>query len=230
MEYEIARGSGKCTATARELAEGESYYAVLFETAQGFERRDFAADAWTGPPEGHFCYWRAKVPPRHRKPGAVVVDHDLLTSLFCRLEDQKSEVQQQFRFVLALLLMRKRILKLDGTSREGDREYWRLRLAADQSEHLVFNPRLGDAQIERLGARLTAILSGDALAMESLVSDEEPVSAEVCCERVVDREGEAAGGSEAARAGEGATAREGEAGPAAVAAPVTESEGPVAHN
>ena len=161
-------------ATARELAEGELYYAVLFETDQGFERRDFAADAWTGPPEGHFCYWRAKVPPRHKKPSTVVVDHALLTSFFCRLEDQKSEVRQEFRFVLALLLMRKRILKLDGTTREGDREYWRLRLVADQSEHTVVNPRLSDERVERLSAQLTAILSGDALVIDSLVSDEEP--------------------------------------------------------
>ncbi|MBP7936828.1 MAG: hypothetical protein KA354_19475 [Phycisphaerae bacterium] len=173
MDYEIARGSGRCTATARELAEGEVYYAVLFETNEGFERRDFASDAWTGPPEGHFCYWRAKVPPRHRKPSTVVVDHALLTSFFCRLEDHKSELRQQFRFVLALLLMRKRILKLDGTVREGDRESWRLRLVADQSEHLVLNPRLSDEQIERLSAQLTAILSGDAMMIESLVNEEE---------------------------------------------------------
>ncbi len=200
MEYEIARGSGRCTATARELAEGEVYYAVLFETNEGFERRDFAADAWTGPPQGHFCYWRAKVPPRHRKPGTVVVDHPLLTSFFCRLEDQKSELRQQFRFVLALLLMRKRILKLDGTVREGDRESWRLRLVADQSEHLVLNPRLSDEQIERLSAQLTAILSGDAMMIEALVNEEEPGPADSDGTPVVAGEGAMPGPKPAAGA------------------------------
>lgn len=229
MEYEIARGSGKCTATARELAEGESYYAVLFETAQGFERRDYATDAWTGPPEGHFCYWRAKVPPRHKKPSSVVVDHALLTSFFCRLEDQKSEVRQQFRFVLALLLMRKRILKLDGTTREGEQEWWRLRLVADQSEHTVVNPRLSDEQIEQLSAQLTAILSGDALVIDSLVSEEEPVPTDSAG-------GQAFTADAPERAGETAAVDE----PAAAASPedaldteivaAPESEDPVASN
>ena len=171
-EWEFSRSSGHCAVTGRALAEGESYYAVLFETPQGFERRDHAADAWAGPPEGHFCYWRARVPVKNRQSGPVPVDHELLTQFFLKLEESDCEVRQQFRFVLALLLMRKRILRLDKAEREGEREYWIMRLVSDQSEHRVLNPKLGEEEVQRLSQQLTAILSGDAQAIQSLESVE----------------------------------------------------------
>lgn len=176
-EWEVSRTSGQCSVSGRPLAEGESYYAVLFETPQGFERRDYAEDTWTGPPEGHFCYWRARVPVRDKPAGPVAVDHALLTQLFLQLEEKDSEAHRQFRFVLALLLMRKRILKLDKSEREGEREYWLMRLVSDQSDHRVLNPRLGPEEVERLSGQLTAILSGDARALQSLESSEPVVAA-----------------------------------------------------
>lgn len=169
-EWEVSRTSGQCSASGRPLAEGESYYAVLFETQQGFERRDYTEDTWTGPPEGHFCYWRARVPVRNKPAGPVAVDHALLTQLFLRLEEKDSDVHRQFRFVLALLLMRKRILKLDKTEREGERESWLMRLVSDQSDHRVLNPRLGPEEVERLSGQLTAVLSGDPQVLQSLES------------------------------------------------------------
>lgn len=164
-DWEVSRTTGKCAASERALAEGEAYYAVLLETETGFERRDYAVDAWSGPPEGTFCYWRGRVPIREKKPGTYAVDMAILSQLFTQLEDAQSETKQQLRFVLALLLMRKRLLKLDRSSTEEGQEYWHLRMTSDQSMHRVLNPRLEKEQIERLSAQLTAILSGEVDAL-----------------------------------------------------------------
>ncbi|HSW44133.1 MAG TPA: hypothetical protein VLM89_01010 [Phycisphaerae bacterium] len=171
-EWEVSRSTGQCAATGRPLAEGESYYAVLFETPEGLERRDFAADTWTEPPEGSFCYWRAQVPVKDKPSGPLVVDFELLLQLFIRLEEADSEVRRQFRFVLTLLLMRKRILRFEKAERRDGREYWVMRLASDQSEHRVLNPRLSEEEVARLSEQLTAILSGDARTLESLEREE----------------------------------------------------------
>jgi len=176
-EWELSRSTGHCAATGRPLAERESYYAVLFETPAGFERKDYAPEAWAGPPAGHFCYWRARVPVKDKPAGFVPVDCELLTQFFLRLEDADSAVKQHFRFVLALLLMRKRILRFEKSQREGDCEYWVLRLASEQSEHRVLNPRLTEEEVARLSRQLTALLSGDAQAIESLESQEPPAPA-----------------------------------------------------
>jgi hypothetical protein len=173
-DWEVQKGTGRCATTGREFAEGESFYAALFETAAGIERRDFSVDAWTGPPEGSFCHWRGRIAVRDRKKPTIAVDKTVLTQLFLRLEDESSEVKQQFRFVLGLLLMRKRLLKFEQTLSDGDREYWQMRLVGEQSLHQVINPRLTDEQVDRLSTQLTAILSGDADAVEFLerASDE----------------------------------------------------------
>ncbi len=176
-EWELSRSTGHCAATGRPLAEGESYYAVLFETPAGFDRKDYAPEAWAGPPEGHFCYWRARVPVKDKPAGFVPVDCELLTQFFLRLEDADSAVKRHFRFALALLLMRKRILRFEKSQPEGDCEYWVLRLAGEQSEHRVLNPRLTEEEVARLSRQLTALLSGDAQAIESLESPEPPAPA-----------------------------------------------------
>jgi len=167
-EWGVSKTTGQCAVTGRPLAEGDVYYAVLFETPEGFERKDYSQEAWTGPPEGAFCYWRGRIPARESKPDALAVDLSLLTQLFLRLEDETAQIKQQLRFVLALLLMRKRQLRLVRTVREADGEYWLLTLTSDKSEHKVLNPRLDEATIERLSGQLTAILSGDVEAIESL--------------------------------------------------------------
>lgn len=176
-EWELARTTGKCAASGRSFAEGEAYFAALFETPAGFARRDYAADAWTGPPEGCFCHWRGRIAVREKKPAHLDIDPQMLTQLFVAMEDDPSESKQQFRFVLALLLMRKRLLRLERTRRDDGQEFWQMLLAADKSVHQVLNPRLGEAQIDRLSAQLTALLGGDVEAIE-MMDEPAPVSAE----------------------------------------------------
>lgn len=189
-DWEIVRSTGKCAVTGRDFAEGEAYYAVLLDSPDGFVRKDIALDAWSGPPEQTFCYWRARVPVRDRKRSPLSVDQAMLVHLFNRLEDEESPRKQQFRFVLALLLMRKRRLKLDKTIQEGSEEYWILRLTEDQSEHRVLNPRLTDEEVDRLSAQLTAVLNGEVEAVESL-EEPEPVSSSVTTDEPTESDAEA---------------------------------------
>ncbi|HOB75310.1 MAG TPA: hypothetical protein PKG54_12395 [Phycisphaerae bacterium] len=179
-EWELARATGRCALTGRTFEEGEAYYAVLFDTPAGLERRDYSLDAWTGPPEGAFCHWRGRVPVREKKSAALEIDQQMLTQLFVGLEDEQSESRQQFRFVLALLLMRKRVLRFEQAIRKGEQEYWQMRLLSDKSLHQVLNPRLDDQQVSRLSAQLTALLSGEIEAIEILndAGDSETLSGE----------------------------------------------------
>lgn len=169
-EIEVGKRTGRCSATGRVFEEGERYCAALIETPEGVDRRDYALDAWQGPPEGTLCFWHGRVPVRAQK-GPVTVNADLLTRLFCRLEEETSPGRQQFRFMLALLLMRKRILRLSDTIQDGDEEYWELTLMSDRSTHRVLNPRLSPEATERLSEQLTAVLSGEIDAMEWLEDD-----------------------------------------------------------
>jgi len=177
-EWEFTKTTGKCAKTERELTEGESYYAVLIENPDTFERRDYSLEAWEGPPEGSFCHWRGKIPIREKKQSTIAVDMEILIQIFIRLEDEKSPTKQRFRFMLALLLMRKRLLKLEQTIKEDKHEYWVMRLTTDQNHYRVLNPQLNNEQIEQLSRQLTIFLGGNVETVESLDESDDTQAAE----------------------------------------------------
>ncbi len=172
--FEIERSSGRCTVTGRELREGEVFYAVIFEQGDGFRRADYSAEAWTGPPEGAFCTFKSRVPVKARKK-KLLIDDELLVQFFVRLDGTDEPSRLQLRFVLALILMRKRLLRYEDTRHTDDgSEAWQMRLAKEGSPHQVLNPRLTDEQIESVSRQLGVILSDGAGTFDD---DDTPVPA-----------------------------------------------------
>ena len=160
QHWELDSATGKCTTTGRALAEGEEFYTVLFEEGDTFRRADFSTEGWQGPPEGCYCHFKTRVPVKEKKK-KLLVDDELLVGFFQRLADDPEPVRVHFRFVLALILMRKRTLRYEGSVVEDGAEVWTMALPREGSTHRVINPRLSDDQIEAVSAQLTAILHSD---------------------------------------------------------------------
>jgi len=158
-DYEVSRSIGQCCVSGRVFSEGEEFYTVVLEGPDGLERKDYALDAWEGPPEGTLCHFKTRLPKKD-EPKKTFVDDEMLIHFFLRLADTEEGLKIRFRFVLSLILMRKRLLKYEKTLREGDRELWQLRLMRDKSEHRVINPSLNESEIESLSEELSAILHG----------------------------------------------------------------------
>ncbi len=162
QQWELEGTTGRCAATGRAFEEGEEFYTVLFEQGESFTRADYSLEGWTEPPERAFCYFKTRVPVKEKKK-KLLVDNELLINFFARLADETEPVRVQFRFVLALILMRKRLLRYETTVNQDGVEVWEMTLPRDQSPHRVVNPHLTDDQIEAVSRELTAILHGDAL-------------------------------------------------------------------
>jgi len=171
----IPRSIGKCGISGRVIEEDEVFYTAILDAAdggEGFERQDFSAEAWTGPPEGTLCHFQTRLQKKD-EPKKTFVDDDVMINFFLRLADAEAGLKQRFRFVLSLILMRKRILKYVKTIREGDREYWEMRLMRDKSHHRVFNPVLAEDEIEELSGELSAILHGHVVEVDKAPTDAE---------------------------------------------------------
>lgn len=141
-EYRIQSPGRVCHATGRELRPGEQFWTALIDEAGQFVRREYAADAWHGPPGGAFSYWAGRVPaPNSRR--AAAIDDELLLDCFRRLADHHEPAKLRFRFVVALLLMRRKRLKFEDTvcSPEGDAMLLR---DSDGETHTVADPGLDD--------------------------------------------------------------------------------------
>jgi hypothetical protein len=166
-DWAIGRTTGRCAVSGRELAEGERYYAAVFDRGDTFERRDYSEACWQGPPEGAFCSWRARIPQRDERRRQFV-DDEVLMDFFERLGGESEESKIQFRFVLALILMRKRLLKYVREVEEHGAKWWTVRLMgpfkpAEEERALrrVLNPELDEGQIEEVSRQLGVILTGD---------------------------------------------------------------------
>jgi hypothetical protein len=160
QQWDVKSASGVCGKSGRALAEGEEFYTVLFEEGESFRRADFAADAWEGPPDGCFCFFKSRTPVKEKKK-KLFVDTEMLIGFFRRLEDETEPVRVQFRFVLALLLMRKRLLRYESSAITDGLEVWEMVLTPDKSAHRVVNPHLTDDQIENVSQQLSVILHSD---------------------------------------------------------------------
>lgn len=159
-EWNVEHRAGRCAATGRELAEGEEFYTVLFSEGEALRRVDVSLDAWTGPPDNAFCFFRSRVPPKEKRK-RLLVDNDVLVNFFLRLADETEPARVQFRFVLALILMRKRLLKYEGSTTESGVETWTMTMGKEPVPHRVVNPRLTDDQIAGVSEQLSAILHSD---------------------------------------------------------------------
>jgi hypothetical protein len=159
-EWEINKPLGQCCGTGKKIEYGEEYFAALVETEEGLARRDFCASYWQAERPDVFCYWKTKL-PRPDEKKHIFVDDEMLTAFFERLGKETEQEKINFRFVLALVLMRKRRLKYDLSEIKGDKEIWRLRVTGGKEFVEVVNPKLDEEQIKQLTSQIGEILQTD---------------------------------------------------------------------
>ena len=145
---DVQRCTRRCAATDRELAAGETYYSVLQVQGAQVQRLDYCEQGWQGPPENALGWWKAALPaPNHQAvqwaPDQVVLQY------FEQLADHPQQADQ--RYVLALLLVRRRILRLDRQEKNtaGQTVLCLVHPDADQEYHVL--------EVEPEAERLAAI-------------------------------------------------------------------------
>ena len=112
MDYEVERCTRRCAATGRELQPGELYYSTLSVERRSIVRSDFSFEGWQGPPPGVLAWWKSHL-PKAEAAKRTWAPNDVMLELFEGLETQPD--QQDFRYVLALLLVRRRVMRVEET-------------------------------------------------------------------------------------------------------------------
>jgi len=157
IDYQIQPNTRRCFLTGRELSPGETYYGVLLDEGGQFVRHDYSAEVWQGPPEGAFSFWTGKVPATElgKRPR---IDDELLVDCFDRLEGQTDPGRINFRYVVALLLMRRRRFKFESARTADSSELLKLRDARTGAEHEVANPGLSDVEMASVQEEVLRVL------------------------------------------------------------------------
>jgi len=134
--------------------------AVLRETPTGLERLDISMEHW---PEwtdksNLLGYWQTTM-PRPEQKKKLFVDDEVLCGLFERLCETAEPAKLNFRFVLGLILMRKRLIQYESTRREADHEIWSVRFKGRDEPMDLLNPRLNEQQVMEVSQQLSEILN-----------------------------------------------------------------------
>ncbi len=163
--YQVARSTGRCESTGETLNPGDACIAALCDEpeGEGFVRLDYSIAAWDGGarPDSLFSFWRTTIPePKTRV--RVLVEDDVLLDLLDRLEGDEQPRRRAFRFVIALVLLRKRLVKFDRREETPEGVIWHLSgRGATPATWDVLDPELGDDDIVDLHEQLGEVLQGE---------------------------------------------------------------------
>jgi hypothetical protein len=146
LDYEIQPNTRRCAATGRDLQPGEKYHSVLIEHDGKLVRQDFAEGAWSKPPAGAFCFWAGRVPSKDQVR-KMRIDADLLLDCFERLDGSAGADKINFRYVLALLLIRSKRLKYLESRMQDGREILQVRCQRGGKRYDVVNPGLTEQEL-----------------------------------------------------------------------------------
>jgi len=156
-DWDINKPVGECAGSGEIIEPQQEYIATLVDGQDGLERKDYTCQYWEESKPDAFCYWKSKMPLANEKK-KLFVDNDMLVAFFERLADETAEDKVNFRFVLTLILMRKRILKYDSSKNEDGKEVWSLKVTGQNRSVNVVNPHLTEDKIEELSGQLGQIL------------------------------------------------------------------------
>ena len=157
--YEVGRPLGKCAVCGEIIPPDEKFMACLREMPLGFERVDCMTACWEQLDRGQIvAFWKTTM-PRAEAKRKIFVDDEVLCGLFERLADVVEPSKLNFRFVLGLILMRKRMLVYEATRKDGDREIWSMRFRGREDRLDLLNPQLTEEQMQDVSRQLGEILN-----------------------------------------------------------------------
>ncbi|MFC1582031.1 hypothetical protein ACFL4W_00695 [Planctomycetota bacterium] len=167
MNWQFGSNDGVCGVCARSFEEEESFISNVTESEIGMARRDYCETCWEKVDQTDtFYYWKTVFRPVKNRN--VFVDNETLMNFFIRLEEEDSNTKKNFRYLLSLILLRKRLLVFKDVFKEGDREYMIMRDKTDQ-EFRVLNPGMDKETIETVKGQMLAVLRENVFEGDDLL-------------------------------------------------------------
>ncbi|RMH14332.1 MAG: hypothetical protein D6695_01555 [Planctomycetota bacterium] len=170
--YSVARPTRQCAATGQPINPGETFVSTLVERPGDDDliRLDFSVSAWNEgarpkPPLRLFGFWKTVLADAQTNANPLLDDEDLL-DLFDQLGETEDDRRVAFRFVLALILIRKRLLVYEGgvPATGSTPGVLRVRRRGDKSDELteVVDPGMDDQTVEAVTEQIGRIMNLDA--------------------------------------------------------------------
>ena len=160
-EWKIRRRQPACAACEREFEDGEQHASLLSIVDAELARADLCAACWRGRGEsdGLDLFWWFT---RHRagRRRTLALDRATIERLILEHEGRDGEQLAELRFVLCLLLMRKKRLRLERVQRARTGEALVVRRPRRREELVVRVFDFTPERLDELRAKLQEVLEG----------------------------------------------------------------------
>ena len=156
-EYQIDSNTRRCAVSGRELKIGERFFSVLFEESGKWQRKDYSSEAWQGPPQGTFSFWSGRIPAAEQQT-LPAIDDDTLMGCFERVTDTAEPARIRFRYVIALLLMRRKRLKFEEVVNDHGQSALCLRCTRSGEAYRVVDPHLTEEEMTAVQDEVLGVL------------------------------------------------------------------------
>jgi hypothetical protein len=158
--WSIQGRAEKCAVTGRAFQDGEYFYTLLFRDKDGFRRQDLCEDAWRERNDNiePFSFWKSKFEPPP-PPAPEPLEKQTAEDLLRRYMQEGDARQANARYILAVMLERKRILK-EVDVQKTDAGKTRVYEHAKTGEVFVVpDPELRMDQIEAVQSEVASLLA-----------------------------------------------------------------------
>lgn len=172
QDWNIRLRAEACDATAKPFDEGETFYTALYREGEGFLRRDLCEEAWAAlaaDPQAPvpFSSWRSKFEPP-APPPPEPLPRDDAEGMLRRLLESNDPAHTNTRYLLAVMLERKRILRPQPSEDKGILVYER---AGTGETFLITDPHLALSDLARVQEEVSALLSGLSAPQEAAAEE-----------------------------------------------------------
>ncbi|MDA1273725.1 MAG: hypothetical protein O2960_06695 [Verrucomicrobia bacterium] len=202
VDWNIQSRADICESCSKSFADKEVFHTLLFDRKDCYTRSDICADCWSKQfgqgatdRKGFVSCWQSVYSfPPEAPPEAI--QKESAESLLRKLIAQANPSHEGARFILAVMLERKRLLKVKAQLTEEGRRTFVYEHAKTGDLFHIIDPNLQLSQLEAVQRDVASLLENggdpndDSQAGRGVDSSESPV--DIQCETVVDLKGEEA--------------------------------------
>jgi len=163
--WSIKSRARECAGSGEAFTDGQAIRAAIFPDPEssGYLRRDYSLEAWSNQenPETPFSTWLTHFePPVIEEKAEDVVDQDPET-LLKRLVEEDEEQTENARYILAVMLERKKLLRETDTQEvpSGILRVYEQRKTGDV--YLIKDPQIALSDVDRVQEEVKQLLDPD---------------------------------------------------------------------
>lgn len=175
QDWDIQRRGESCSVTGRLFAEGEEFWSALYWKDGEYQRIDYCEEAWQQRNDNiqPLSVWKTLFqlpPPAAPEP----LKKDDAESLLRKLMEENDPSYRNARYILALMLERKRLLRPIDRKSTGDEVVIIYEHLPSGETWIIPDPQLRLDQLEPVQDEVAALLGGKLPSVSAPASAAEP--------------------------------------------------------